>query len=70
MPPLGACKEAVTGKKANCHTKDYTQQRDMIPLPGRLLIWYVANALNDQKSRHEHVCADVAMLDEIPDCDG
>lgn len=42
----------------------------MIPLPGWLLIWYVANALDDQESRHEHVCADVAMLDEIPDRDG
>ena len=69
MPPLGAGKEAVTGKKANCHTQDYTQQRHMIPLPGRLLIWYVANALNDQEGRHEHVCADVAMLDKIPDRD-
>ena len=42
----------------------------MIPLPGWLLIWYVANPLNDQKGRYEHVCADVAMLDEIPDRDG
>lgn len=42
----------------------------MIPLPGWLLIWYVANALNDQKGRHKHVRADVAMLDEIPDRDG
>lgn len=41
----------------------------MIPLPGWLLIWYVANALNYQESSHEHVCADVAMLDEIPDRD-
>lgn len=42
----------------------------MIPLPGGLLIWYVPDALNDQESRHKHVCADVAMLDEIPDRDG
>lgn len=41
----------------------------MIPLPGRLLIRYVANPLNDQESRHEHVRADVAILDEIPDRD-
>ena len=41
----------------------------MIPLPGRLLIWYIAHALNYQEGRHEHVCADVAMLDEIPDRD-
>ena len=42
----------------------------MIPLPRRLLIWYVANALDDQEGRHKHVCTDVAMLDEIPDRDG
>lgn len=42
----------------------------MIPLPGRLLIWYVANALDDKEGRHEHVCTDVAMLDKIPNRDG
>lgn len=38
----------------------------MIPLPGWLLIWYVANALNDEEGRYEHVCADIPMLDKIP----
>lgn len=42
----------------------------MIPLPGWLLIWYVANSLDDKEGRHEHVGADVAMLNEIPDRDG
>jgi hypothetical protein len=42
----------------------------MVPLPGWRLIGYVASALDNQESRHKHVCADVAMLDKIPDCEG
>lgn len=41
----------------------------MVPLPGWFLIGYIAGSLNNQESRYEHVCADVAMLDEIPDGD-
>lgn len=36
-------------------------------MPGGLFIWYSADALDDEKRRHKHICADVSMLDEIPD---
>lgn len=67
MFPIHTGKESVTGEEANCHTEDYTQQGNVIPLPRRLLVRNVAAALNNQKCRYEHVGADVAMLDEIPD---
>jgi len=56
----------VRRKQAQCHTQDYTQQRDMVPLSGGLLVRHVAAALDNQCSRYKHICADVAMLDEVP----
>lgn len=42
----------------------------MFAVTGWLLVRNVAGALDNQERRDEHVCADVAMLDEIPDRDG
>lgn len=42
----------------------------MVPLPRRFFVRNVAATLDDQEGRDEHVGADVAMLDEIPDRDG
>lgn len=42
----------------------------MFAVTGWLLVRNVADALDDHERRYEHVCADVAMLDEIPDSDG
>uniref|UniRef100_A0AAU6W2S6 Uncharacterized protein n=3 Tax=unclassified bacterial viruses TaxID=12333 RepID=A0AAU6W2S6_9VIRU len=53
-------------KQAQCHTQDYTQQRDMVPLSGWLLVWGISNALNDKCGSYEHIGAYVSMLHKIP----